>query len=107
MGSGKAIFISQPIKPDPGTGDASAMARGEPGLPTGFTWRNQHFSVKQLLDTWKESEAEGHSPGGERYYRKRVYTILDDQGRTLTIYALRHVKTGESAKKRWWLYTIE
>ena len=100
-------LISEPIQPDAGTFDTAAMARGQPGLPDGFTWRDQHYRIEQLLDSWKQSESSTHRPGGERYYRKHFFRILTDTGERMTLYALRHVKQGESAKRRWWLYTVD
>ncbi len=100
-------FISEPIKTDAGTFDAAAMARGQPGLPAGFSWRGRHYVVRQLLASWKQSEAEGHRPGGERYYRKHFFRVRTDTGETMLLYAVRHLKPGEPPKRRWWLYTIE
>lgn len=98
-------FVSEAIKPDRGTGDAASMASGRPGLPSGFTWRDHHYSIVEVLEDWKVSEAEDHR-GGERYYRKHFWRIRTDGGNVMTIYAVRHVKAGESPKKRWWLYSI-
>jgi hypothetical protein len=99
-------FVSEQIKPDPGTGDAAAMARGQPGLPSGFTWRDRHFAVRELLESWKQSEPCDHH-SGERYYRKHYFRIRTDGGEIMTLYALRHVKRGENPRSRWWLHTIE
>ncbi len=100
-------FVSEPIKPDAGTFNAAAMAAGQPGLPSGFTWRDRHYQIQRLLAEWKHSEAEGHRPGGERYYRKHYFRVATQDGRIMTIYAVRHVKPGENPRKRWWLYTVE
>jgi len=100
-------FISEPISPEPGTADAAAMARGVPGLPAAFTWRDRRYVVQQLLESWKRSEAYNHMPGGERYYRRQYYRVLVDSGDIMTIYAVRHLKSGESNSQRWRLYTVE
>jgi len=100
-------FVSEPIDPDAGTFDAAAMARGEPGLPGGFTWRERHYTIVAVLADWKESEAEGHRRGAELYYRKRHFRVRVDTGEVMSIYAVRHVKRGESAKRRWWLKSVE
>ncbi|MBN2562179.1 MAG: cytoplasmic protein [Phycisphaerae bacterium] len=100
-------FVSEAITPDPGTFDAAAMARGQPGLPAGFTWRGRHYVIRELLESWKQTEAEGHRRGGERYYRKHYFRVWTDSGETMTIYAVRHVKPGENARRRWWLYSID
>ncbi len=82
------------------------MARGQPGLPSSFTWRDRHYEVVALLEDWKQSESENHARG-ERYYRKHFYRVRVDTGETMTLYAVRHVKHGESPRSRWWLYTVE
>lgn len=98
-------LVSESVTPDAGTFDPSAMARGEPGIPAGFTWRGRHYGIAEVLDVWKESEAWDHA-GGERYYRKRFFRIRTESGEEMTLYALRKVKAGESDRKRWWLYTV-
>lgn len=99
-------FISEPVKPDKGTFDTAAMARGEPGIPDGFVWREKHYQITDLIDCWKESESENHTVSGEKYYRKRFFVVRVNTNEIMTLYALRHTKTGQSAKQRWWLYTI-
>jgi hypothetical protein len=99
-------LVSELIKPDRATGDAAAMARGQPGLPAGFTWRGRHYAVGGVLESWKQSEPCDHH-SGERYYRKHFYRIRMDSGEVWTVYALRHMKRGENPRHRWWLYAIE
>jgi hypothetical protein len=43
-------LISEPLEPRPGSFDASVMARDEPSLPGGFTWRNQKMVLAEVLD---------------------------------------------------------
>lgn len=100
------LFISEPIKPDPATADADAMARGLAGLPVGFTWRDRHYEIANVLEDWKKSEAEGGKAAGERYYRKHYYRIRTACGSEMTIYFVRRVKLGESQRQRWWLYSL-
>lgn len=100
------MFISEPIKPDRATADADAMARGLAGLPDGFTWRDRHYEITEVLDNWKKSEAEGGKANGERYYRKHYYRVRTACGAEMTIYFVRRVKLGESQKQRWWLYSM-
>lgn len=100
-------FVSEPIDPDPGTFDAAAMARGEPGMPAGFTWRDRHYTIIAVLADWKECESEGHRRGAELYYRKRHFRVRVDTGEVMSIYAVRQVKRSESAKRRWWLKSVE
>lgn len=99
-------FVSEPICPDAGTFDAAAMATGTPGLPTGFSWRDRHFQIGEVLSAWKASESFNHA-GGERYLRKHFWKVRLNTGEIATVYALRKVKAGENTKRRWWLYTLE
>lgn len=99
-------FISEAIVPDAGTFDASAMAGGQPGLPTGFVWRERHYHIAEVLEEWKASEREYHRRG-EAYYRKHYWRVRVDTGEVMTLYAVRHVKVGENPRKRWWLRSIE
>lgn len=103
----EAEFVSEPVKPDAGSADAAAMATGVPGLPTGFVWREQHYEIRELLASWKHSEPYNHRAGGDRYYRKHYFKVRVLTGEVMTLYALRHMKAGENAKKRWWLQSIE
>lgn len=100
-------FVSVCVTPDPGTFDAAAMARGEPGLPAGFTWDGRHYAIVRVLAEWKESEPDGHRRGAELYYRKRWFRVLVESGEVMTLYALRQVKASESSRKRWWLFSVE
>lgn len=99
-------FVSEPIVPDAGSFDTSPMAAGRPGLPRGFTWRDSHYAIRDVVSEWKASEAEDHARG-ERYYRKHFWRVRVESGQTMTIYAVRHTKSGEDPKRRWWLYTID
>ena len=99
-------FVSEPVTPDRGTFEAAAMARGQPGLPAGFTWRGRRYTIDRLLEAWKHTELDKHR-SGERYYRKHYYRIRTDTGEIMTLYAVRHLKHGESPRNRWWLYTVE
>ncbi|GMU33217.1 MAG: hypothetical protein HS101_11900 [Planctomycetia bacterium] len=99
-------FISEAIVPDAASFDAAAMASGQPGLPTGFTWRDRHYVIAETITQWKASEREFHRRG-EAYYRKHFWKVRVDSGEVMTLYAVRHVKRGESAKRRWWLYSME
>lgn len=66
-------LISEAITPARGSFDAAAMARGEPGLPARFTWRQTEYAVADLLETWKSSEREGGS--GEAYLRRHWFKV--------------------------------
>src|ERR1051325_1004424 len=93
-------FVSEPITPDAATFNAKAMARGEPGLPAGFTWRGQHYRIAELLPSGKHAEA-WTPPGGNQYYRKLFFEARPAPGEQVTLYAVRHTKPGESKRKRW------
>ena len=99
-------FVSENITPDAGTFDASAMGIGQPGLPTGFTWRDKHYAIVEVLDDWKVSEREFHRTG-EAYYRRHFWRVRVDSDQTMTLYVTRKAKRGESQKKRWWLYSVD
>jgi len=99
-------FVSEPITPDAGTFDSTAMATGTPGLPTGFSWRDRHYQIGETLSAWKASESCTHG-SGERYLRKHFWKVRLGTGEIATLYALRKVKAGENTKRRWWLYTLE
>lgn len=100
-------LVSESITPDRAAFDSAPMARGEMGAPRGFTWRGRHYTVNAVLETRKQSEAWNHAPGGERYLRRHCFRIRVDSGEIINIYGVRHVKRGESTRKRWWLYSIE
>ena len=98
-------FISEPIKPVAGTFEATAMTRGEPGLPAGFIWRDKEYAVADVLETWQEL---GPSRGGgpERYLRKHWFKIRTENALEMTIYFERQARSKSRSKTRWWLYTI-
>lgn len=100
-------LISEPIDPEPGSIDAARMAKGEPGLPGAFTWRGRRYQVQAELLAWKESSREGSSAQGELYLRRHCFRIQVDDGSTWTIYCLRQTPKSGSAKRRWFLYTID
>lgn len=92
-------FISEPIDPDRGSGSAAAMARGEPGLPSGFTWRGRHYGIEQVLESWKSS-----SPGTSNVYlRRHWFSVRTSSGEVMVLYCLRQAKPGQ---KRWCIYSI-
>ena len=97
-------FISEPIAPLKGPRDTAAMARGEPGLPSGFRWREEDYEILDRIDGWKTSSPEGGKAGNEVYLR-RHYFVLRMSDKTLwTVYFTR--QGGSKPKSRWFLYTI-
>ena len=100
-------FVSESIAPIRGNFDASAMARGEPGLPAGFTWRDAEYRVVALRGKWKESSPEGGKVGNEVYLRRHYFDLKMDDSRNWTVYFTRQTSASGSVTNRWFLYTIE
>jgi len=98
-------LISEPLRPIRGTFDTRAMGRGEPGLPTGFIWRERTFRVVEVLETWKHSEREGGS--GELYLRRHYFKLRMEDGAIWTVYFVRQTPKTGNVKQRWFLYTKE
>lgn len=98
-------FISEPIEPIAETFDAAAMTRGEPGLPKRFKWRNEEYSIIEVLEAWKEL-GPCRSGGLEKYLRKHWFRIKIDDGSEMTIYFERQPRSKRQNKIRWWLYTV-
>jgi len=95
-------FVSEAIVPVPGTFDAGAMSRGEPGLPAQFAWRDKTYTVARLLSTWKTSTPDR----GEMYLRRHWFSIETTTGERMTLYCDRQAKNTKKPKARWWLYTV-
>lgn len=88
-----------------GTGNARDMARGLPGLPARFVWRDQEHEVRDVLATWKTS---GRERGGtEVYLRRHWFEIRTTGGLVMTVYCDRQAKDKKKVKRRWWVYTVE
>ena len=104
-GRGTEEFISEPIIPAAGTGDITAMARGEPGLPARFTWRQREYVITAVLKAWKTSSPEGGT--GRLYLRKHWYTVQTDVGLQMTLYCERQTRNRRNPKARWWLYSVQ
>lgn len=98
-----AEFISEPLHPEPGSFDASGMARGEAGLPSRFEWRGEAYVVAELLEKWKTSSR----AQGELYLRRHWFKVRTVGGSIMTIYCERKPKPTKTAKQRWWVYTVE
>jgi phosphoribosylglycinamide formyltransferase-1 len=95
-------FVSEPLVPAEGSGDASAMARGEPGMPRRFAWRGAEHAVTQVLRSWKSSTPER----GEMYLRRHWFEILTDTGQRMTIYCERQARNRRRPQSRWWVYAV-
>jgi len=102
-------FISEPIEPVPGTFDPALMRSGLASLPEAFTWRNRQYRIAECLSHHKVSSREGARAQGELYLRRQEFVVRLDTGQIARLYVQRQARPGisrESAKKRWFLYTI-
>jgi len=106
MSESNEQFISEPLKPEPGTFDPRGMSRGEPGLPSRFTWRDEEYVVVNILEAWKSSGPE-KGGGGEMYLRRHWYRVQTNPPLIMTVYCERQARTGKATKSRWFVYTIE
>lgn len=100
-------FISEPITPHKGAFDTAAMAAGTPGLPRGFTWRDEAYEIVAVLGSWKASGPEVGSFHGERYLRRHYSRLKMSDGTVWTVYFIRRTPQGSSPRQRWFLYSIE
>lgn len=100
-------FVSEPITPQAGTFDATPMAAGLPGLPSGFDWRGAPFEIVERLDAWKQSGPEKGRADGERYLRRHCFRLRMSDGAIWTVYFTRQPSQGGSGKTRWFLYSVE
>lgn len=107
MTRGERQLISEPITPIGAGADTTSMARGEPGLPHGFTWRGESARIVRLLEKWKESSREGGNEARELYLRRHCYKMEMTDGRVWTVYFERQSQRGGHPKQRWFLFTIE
>ena len=99
-------FVSEQITPKQGSSDASAMGRGEPGLPGGFTWRGSSVEIVERISAWKHSSREGGGVG-DLYLRRHYYKLRMSDGSIWTVYFVRQTPKSGNTKDRWFLYTIE
>ena len=97
-------FVSEPIRPVPGTFDLRAMGRGEPGLPERFFWRDREYAVADVLKAWKTRSPEGGT--GRLYLRRHWYLVMTQTGERMTLYCERQARDRRHPKSRWWLYTM-
>jgi len=99
-------FVSEPITPVRGSSAASAMARGEPGLPRRFTWRDTEYRVTGVVRSWKTS---GPCRNGSRevYLRRHWHRVVTDPPAVMTLYCERTPFDVRRPKGRWYLYTLE
>jgi hypothetical protein len=84
--------------------DATAMARGEPGLPGRFVWNQREYAVAQVLRVWKTSS---RGLCGEMYLRRHWYEVQTTSGLRMTLYCERQAKHPKKPMRRWWIYSID
>ena len=101
----KERFVSERIVPAKGTFDTRAMSRGEPGLPSRFSWRKAEYGIAEVVRKWKETSP-CSSGSKEKYVRKHWYEIKTTGGLRMKIYFERKSMPRGQAKKRWWLYSV-
>jgi phosphoribosylglycinamide formyltransferase-1 len=95
-------FVCEPLTPARGTGDPRAMARGEPGVPDRFTWRDREYRLVGVVESWKTSGPCRHG-SGEVYLRRHWYRIVADPPAELVVYFDRQAR--KPGKPRWWVHT--
>ena len=97
-------FVSEGIRPVPGTANTGRMAAGEPGLPRRFSWRGRTIEIAELRRSWRETG--GCRRGStESYVRKHWYEVATASGDTMKIYFERQPR-GRRKRARWWLFSI-
>ena len=97
-------FVSEPIRPAPGTADAQAMASGAPGLPREFTWRGRPLRIEKVLRTWRDTGPCKHGKT-ESYVRKHWFEVETPAREVARIYFERRPRGGGKLA-RWWLFSI-
>lgn len=97
----KPQFVSERISPEAGSFDLSGMSRGEPSLPTAFTWRGQRYRVARTTAT-RRSMGEDR---GDVYVRRHYYDIETADALRMSLYFERN-PSDRSRRKFWWLYTV-
>ena len=104
----RAQFICEPLTPAPGSADIAAMAKGEPGLPERFTWRDCEDRIAGLIEKWNSyGSCKSSSRSKEMYLRRHWYKVLTDPPMIMTIYCDRQAKNRAKPKSRWFVHTVE
>ena len=98
-------FVCEPIRPVEGTINVGAMARGEPGFPGRFVWRDEEYTVADVLKQWKETSPCSHG-GAEQYVRKHWFDVRTADGGQMKIYFERQARSKRERTARWWLHSI-
>jgi [ribosomal protein S5]-alanine N-acetyltransferase len=97
----KPQFVSERISPETGSFNVSGMARGEPSLPTAFTWRGQRYQVAQTIATRRTMGKDRD----DSYVRRHYFDIETTDKLRMSLYFERN-PSDRSKPKAWWLYTL-
>jgi hypothetical protein len=99
------FFVSEALVPGEAAFDTRAMARGEPGLPRKFRWRDRELTVTEVLESWREYGDCRHG-SGERYLRRHGFRVRTVDGLVLHLAFQRSFGRSRAAA-HWWLRRIE
>ena len=80
--------IAEEITPEPGSFDARTMARGVPGVPRRFRWRDREYEIAEVVRSWKEL-SDAPAGGGDRYVRRHAYLVCTTRGQQMHLVAER------------------
>ena len=99
-------FVSEPLHPVAETLDSTGMARGEPGLPGRFVWRDEEYAVEEVIEAWKTTSGCSHG-SGETYVRRHWWRVRVTGGTELKVYFERQARSVRQRKVRWWVHSVE
>jgi hypothetical protein len=99
-------FVGEDIQPVPGTADTAMMARGQPGVPRRFHWREREYVVKRVADEARRMGECSHG-SDEQYVRKHVYTVETECGRVMKLSCDRSPRPGSKGAIRWRLVSMD
>ncbi len=97
-------LISEPITPVELSFNTEAMSRGEPGLPSGFTWRGRTFTIRRRRGGWKKI---GPSAEGDPYLRRHFHELEMEDGSVWVVYCIRQPAGRHGRGPRWFLRTVD
>ena len=98
-------LISEPIRPEAESFDTAAMARGEPGVPRRFRWREADYEVAEVLERTKDTRPCTHG-SGERYVGRHWFRVRTTTGEEMRLYFERNPRPDRRGSQRWFLYGL-
>lgn len=98
-------LISEPIRPEAESFDTAAMARGEPGVPRRFRWREADYEVAEVLERTKDTRPCTHG-SGERYVGRHWFRVRTTTGEEMRLYFERNPRPDRRGAQRWFLHTM-